>query len=94
VVRRSGVEGVVAIRPISAERTACRPTWGNPLWIAVGLYGYGWEPSTFRARCRKTRLLSSRRRHSVRGNVTVGRGQRDGNPKQLAKFVEDLATLA
>jgi hypothetical protein len=43
---RAGVEGVVALRPISSERrTTYTPgTWANPYYGTLwGYYGYGWN---------------------------------------------------
>jgi hypothetical protein len=43
---RAGVEGVVALRPISSERrtTYTPSTWANPYYGTLwGYYGYGWN---------------------------------------------------
>lgn len=93
---KANVEGVVALRPVSAEtQQEYTPTvWSSPnygtLW---GYYGYGWGslyiPGSTQV---DTVVVVETTIYSVPRNMLLWAGVSETkNPKQLGKFVEDLA---
>ncbi len=93
---RANVEGIVALRPVSADkRTTYTPgTWTNPYYGTLwGYYGYGWGnlyiPGSIQ---QDTVVVVETTIYSVRRNQLLwGAVSETKNPKTLAKFVEDLA---
>jgi hypothetical protein len=93
---KSGVEGVVALRPVSAEkRTTYTPsTWVNPnygtLW---GYYGYGWGSMYIPGSAqRETVVVVETLIFSVPRNTLLWAAVSETrNPKELGTFVQDLA---
>jgi hypothetical protein len=92
---RAGVEGVVAMRPVSSEKRATYTpgTWVNPnygtLW---GYYGYGWGsvyvPGTIE---RDTVVTVETLIYSVPRNTLLWAAVSETkNPKELGRFVQEL----
>jgi hypothetical protein len=96
---RSGVEGVVAMRPVSAEkeRTYTPDTWINPYYGSFwGYYGYGWNsvyvPGTVRE---DTIVIVETLIFSIpKDKLLWAALTKTKNPKQLGTFIEDLVTAS
>lgn len=92
---KSGVEGVVALRPVSAEkRTSYTPgTWVNPnygtLW---GWYGYGWGSVYVPGSVQKDDVVTVETLiFSVPRNALLWAAVSETkNPKELSRFVQEL----
>lgn len=93
---RAGVEGIVALRPVSREKvqgynpgTFATPMYGT-LW---DYYGYGWGSVYIPGSTRlDTVVVVETTIYSVPRNTLLWAGVSETkNPKQLGKFVEDLA---
>jgi hypothetical protein len=92
---RSGVEGVVAMRPVGAEKrnTYTPAVWSNPYYGTLwGYYGYGWgglyTPGTV---SHDTVVIVETTIYSVPRNALLWAGVSETkNPKQLAAFIQDL----
>ena len=92
---RKGVEGVVAVRPISADKelTYTPAMWTNPYYGSLwGYYGYGWgntyvpgSVSEDTVIVVETLVFSVPKDKLLWASVSETR-----NPKTLQKFVEDL----
>jgi hypothetical protein len=93
---RSAVDGVVVLRPVAKEKvqTYNPGTWVTPSYGTLwGYYGYGWGsvyiPGSTR---RDTVVVVETTIYSVPRNELVWAGVSETkNPKQLQKFIEDLA---
>jgi hypothetical protein len=93
---RAGVEGIVALRPVSKEKVqSYNPgTWVSPSYGTLwGYYGYGWGslyiPGSTQV---DTVVVVETTIYSVPRNMLLWAGVSETkNPKQLGKFVEDLA---
>jgi hypothetical protein len=93
---RSGVEGVVALRPISSktERSYSADIWTTPAYSSLwGYYNYGWTslPLSFSASDNtlvvvETLIFSVPKNQLLWAAVTESK-----NPKQMASFMNDLA---
>lgn len=93
---RANVEGVVALRPVSAEKIEqYNPgTWVNPSYGTLwGYYGYGWGAVYIPGSSRKdTIVVVETTIYSVPQNALVWAGVSEAkNPKQLQKYIEELA---
>ena len=93
---RSGVEGVVALRPVSSEkRTAYTvDTWANPYYSSLwGYYGYGWGDVYVVGSARQeTVVVVETTIYSVPRNTLLWAGASETkDAKGLAKFIEELA---
>jgi hypothetical protein len=94
---QAGVEGVVAVRPISAEkvRTYTPATWTDPYYSSFwSYYGYGWGsyyvPGTSRE---DTVVVVETLVFSVSRNTLLWAAVSETkNPKQLQQYVKDLVT--
>ena len=94
---RSGVEGVVAVRPISADKvtTYTPATWTNPYYGTLwGYYGYGWGSVYIPGSSRQdTVVVVETLIFSVPLNQLLWAAVSETkNPKQLQRFVNDLVT--
>ena len=94
---RSGVEGVVALRPVSAEnRTTYTPdTWSSPYYGTLwGYYGYGWSSVYIPGSVREERIVVVETTiYSVPRNALLWAATSETkNPKELGRFVQDLAS--
>jgi hypothetical protein len=94
---RSGVEGVVAVRPISADKvkTYTPGTWTNPYYGTLwGYYGYGWGNVYIPGSSREeTVVVVETLVFSVSLNQLLWAGVSETrNPKQLQQFVTDLVS--
>jgi hypothetical protein len=92
---KSAVEGVVAVRPVSADkRTTYSPgTWVNPYYGTLwGWYGYGWGSVYVPgAVYRDTVVVVETMIYSVPRNALLWAAVSETkNPKDLRRFVEDL----
>jgi hypothetical protein len=93
---RSGVEGVVALRPVSSktERSYSADIWTTPAYSSLwGYYNYGWTslPLSFSATDNtlvvvETLIFSVPKNQLLWAAVTESR-----NPKQMPSFMTDLA---
>ena len=93
---RSGVEGVVALRPVSSEqRTAYTvDTWANPYYGSLwGYYGYGWGNVYVVGSARQeTVVVVETLIYSVPRDTLLWAGASETtDAKSLAKFIEELA---
>jgi hypothetical protein len=93
---RAGVEGVVVLRPVSAEKVqSYNPgTWVTPSYGTLwGYYGYGWGSLYIPGSSREdTVVVVETTIYSVPRNELLWAGVSETkNPKQLGRFVEDLA---
>ena len=93
---RSGAEGVVALRPVSAEkRTAYTvDTWANPYYGSLwGYYGYGWgNVYVVGSERQETVVVVETTIYSVPRNTLLWAGVSETkDPKRLSAFIEDLA---
>ena len=92
---KSGVEGVVAVRPISRDKvtTYTPATWTNPYYGTLwGYYGYGWGSMYIPGSSRQdtvdvvdTLVFSVPKNELLWAAVSETK-----NPKQLQRFVTDL----
>jgi hypothetical protein len=94
---RSGVEGVVAVRPVSADKvtTYTPATWTNPYYGTLwGYYGYGWGSVYIPGSSRQdTVVVVETLIFSVPLNQLLWAAVSETkNPKQLQRFVSDLVT--
>jgi hypothetical protein len=92
---RGNVEGVVAIRPVSAEKrnTYTPGTWTNPYYGSFwSYYGYGWGSVYIPGRIdRDTVVTVETLIFSVPRNALLWAAVSETkNPKSLQKFLEDL----
>lgn len=96
---RAAVEGVVAMRPVSAEkqRTYVPSVWSTPYYTSLwGYYGYGWgamyDPGYVRE---DTVVVIETLIYSVPRDKLLWAGVSETtNPKNAAKFIEDLIDAA
>jgi hypothetical protein len=93
---KAGVEGVVAVRPVSADtRTTYTPgTWTNPYYGTLwGYYGYGWGSVYIPGReDRDTVVVVESTIYSVPKNALLWAAVTETkNPKNLQTFIADLA---
>jgi hypothetical protein len=97
---RASVEGVVAVRPVSAEkeRTYTEPTvWAAPYYGTLwGYYGYGWGVAYTPGSVREdTIIVVETLIYSVPMNKLLwAAASQTKNPKTLQKFVTDLVKEA
>jgi len=96
---RAGVEGVVALRPVSSEkRTAyTTETWANPYYGSLwGYYGYGWgNVYVVGSERQETVVVVETTIYSVPRNTLLWAGVSETkDPKRLSAFIEDLANEA
>ena len=94
---RAGVEGVVALRPVSSEkRTAyTTETWANPYYGSLwGYYGYGWgNVYVVGSERQETVVVVETTIYSVPRNALLWAATSETkNPKELGRFVQDLAS--
>jgi hypothetical protein len=92
---KANVEGVVAVRPVSADnRTTYTPaTWVNPTYSTLwGYYGYGWGSVYIPGRTeRETVVVVESTIYSVPRNQLVWAAVSETrNPKDLRQFIEEL----
>jgi hypothetical protein len=93
---RSGVEGVVALRPVSSEkRTAYTvETWADPYYSSLwGYYGYGWGNVYVVGSSRQETVVTVETTiYSVPRNTLLWAGASETrDAKSLARFIEELA---
>jgi hypothetical protein len=93
---RAGVEGVVSMRPVSAEKVhSYNPgTWLSPSYGTLwGYYGYGWGSVYVPGSAREdTVVVVETTIYSVpRDELLWAAVSETKNPKQLGRFIEDLA---
>ena len=94
-VERAGAAGVVALRPVRAEKELVYTpsTWANPYYSSLwGFYGYGWgamyDPGSVRE---DTILVIETLIFGVAENKLLWAGASETtNPKNLQKVVKDL----
>lgn len=96
---KANVEGVVAVRPVSADKvsTYTPGTWINPYYSTFwGYYGYGWGSVYIPGRTdRETVVVVESTIYSVPRNQLVWAGVSETrNPKDLRQFVEELVKEA
>jgi hypothetical protein len=97
---RASVEGVVVLRPISAEkeRTYTSPTvWATPYYGTLwGYYGYGWGAVYVPGAVREdTVVVVETLIYSVSQNQLLwAAASETKNPKTLQKFITDLVKEA
>ena len=96
---KANVEGVVAVRPVSADKvsTYTPGTWINPYYSTLwGYYGYGWGSVYIPGRTdRETVVVVESTIYSVPRNQLVWAGVSETrNPKDLRQFVEELVKEA
>ena len=92
---KANVEGVVAVRPVSADKvsTYTPGTWINPYYSTFwGYYGYGWGsvyiPGTTQ---RETVVVVESTIYSVpRNQLLWAAVSETRNPKDLRQFIEEL----
>jgi hypothetical protein len=92
---KAGVEGVVAVRPVSAEN---RKSYTPGMWVSSsyntlwGYYGYGWSSVYIPGSSRdETIVIVESTIYSVpRNQLLWGGVSETRNPKDLRRFVEDL----
>jgi len=92
---RAGVEGVVALRPVSSEK---RISYNDSLWLSPsyntfwGYYGYGWSSAVVIGGVdRDTVVTVETLIFSVPQNQLMWAAVSETrNPKTLQKFIEDL----
>jgi hypothetical protein len=94
---RSGVEGLVALRPVSAEkRTNYTPeTWGGPYYGTLwGYYGYGWSSMYIPGSVsQETVVVVETTIYSVPRNALLWAATSETkSPKGLGPFIQDLAS--
>ena len=74
---KANVEGLVVVRPVSADtrQAYTTGTWVSPNYATLwGYYGYGWSSCTSSAPCRRRRALLSKPRFTAcRGTNSYGR---------------------
>lgn len=92
---RAGVEGVLAMRPVSMEKTtAYTPgTWVSPSYGTLwGYYGYGWGTMYIPGSSSKeTTVVVETTIYSVpRNSLLWAAVSETKDPKTLAKFIQDL----
>ena len=92
---RSGVEGVVALRPVGAEKrnTYTPGTWTNPYYGSFwSYYGYGWGSVYIPGRIDSDTVVTVETLiFSVPRNALLWAAVSETkNPKSLQKFLEDL----
>jgi hypothetical protein len=92
---KANLEGVVAIRPVSADkRTTYTPgTWVNPYYSTLwGYYGYGWGSVYIPGRTdRETVVVVESTIYSVpRNQLLWAAVSETRNPKDLRQFIEEL----
>jgi len=96
---RSGVEGVVALRPVSADRRVNYqpPMWSQPYYSTLwGYYGYGWtvvyDPGSVTV---DTVLVVETMIYSVpQDKLLWGGVSETTNPKTAQAFIADLIKTA
>jgi hypothetical protein len=93
---RAGVEGIVALRPVSSEkRTAYTvETWADPYYSSLwGYYGYGWGNVYVVGSARQETVVTVETTiYSVPRNTLLWAGASETrDAKSLAKFIEELA---
>lgn len=93
---RAGVEGVVAMRPVSSEKRTeyTVETWANPYYGSLwGYYGYGWGNVYVSGSARQETVIGVETTiYSVPRDALLWAGASETkNVKQLSKFVEELA---
>ncbi len=93
---RLGVEGVVALRPISAETTTTRTpdTWMSSSYSTLwGYYGYGWTTIYVPGASTRERVVAVETTiYSVPRNALLWAGvSQTRNPEQLGAFIQELA---
>ena len=96
---RAGVEGVVAMRPVSSEKVATYTpdTWVNPYYGTLwGYYGYGWGSVYIPGSVREdTVVVVETTIYSVpRDTLLWAAVTETKNPKQLGKFIQDVVTAS
>jgi hypothetical protein len=92
---KANVEGVVAVRPVSADkRTTYTPgTWANPYYSTLwGYYGYGWGNVYIPgSRDEETFVVVENTIYSVpRNELLWAAVSETRNPKDLRQFIEEL----
>jgi hypothetical protein len=98
-LERAGVEGVVALRPVSAEK---QTTYDPGIWIGPsygtlwGYYGYGWGtmyvPGSVR---RDSVVVVETTIYSVPRNALLWAAVSETrNPAQLGKYIEELTSAS
>ncbi len=98
-IERAGIEGVVALRPLSAERvrTYSPATWTTTSYSTLwGYYGYGWtsyyDPGGVRD---DTTLVVETLVYSVPRDMLVWAGiSTTTNPKEAQAFISSLVKAA
>jgi hypothetical protein len=93
--QKANVEGVVAVRPVSADKrqTYTPGTWINPYYSTLtGYYGYGWGsvyiPGTVQD---ETFVVVENTIYSVPRNALLWAAVSETrNPKTLQQFIQDL----
>jgi len=93
--QKANVEGVVAVRPVSADKrqTYTPGTWINPYYSTLtGYYGYGWGsvyiPGTVQD---ETFVVVENTIYSVPRNALLWAAVSETrNPKNLQQFIQDL----
>jgi hypothetical protein len=93
---RSGVEGIVALRPVSSEkRTAYTvETWADPYYSSLwGYYGYGWGNVYVVGSARQETVVTVETTiYSVPRNTLLWAGASETtDAKGLTRFIEALA---
>lgn len=96
---KANVEGVVAVRPVSADKvsTYTPGTWINPYYSTLwGYYGYGWGSVYIPGRTdRETVVVVESTIYSVPRNQLLWAGVSETrNPKDLRQFIEELVKEA
>ena len=96
---KANVEGVVAVRPVSADNvsTYTPGTWINPYYSTLwGYYGYGWGSVYIPGRTDRERVVIVESTiYSVPRNQLLWAGVSETrNPKDLRQFIEELVKEA
>ena len=92
---KASVEGVVAVRPVSADKRATYTpgTWISPTYSTLwGYYGYGWGSVYIPGRTeRETIVVVESTIYSVpRNQLLWAAVSETRNPKDLRQFIEEL----
>jgi hypothetical protein len=92
---KANVEGVVAVRPVSADKRATYTpgTWISPYYSTLwGYYGYGWGSVYVPGRTeRETVVVVESTIYSVpRNQLLWAAVSETRNPKDLRQFIEEL----
>ena len=90
---KHGVEGIVVVKPVSAETRHTSGTWVSPNYSTLwGYYGYGWGTVYVFGAQKETVVIVETTIFSVSRNQLLWAAVTEStNPRDLQAFVEELA---